>query len=271
MQAQKTIGVFDSGIGGTSIWKEIVTLLPLESTLYLADSKNAPYGNKSEEQIKQLCIKNTEKLIALGAKIIVIACNTATTNAIDYLRATYPIPFIGIEPAIKPAALKSQNKSIGILATRGTLNSKLFHSTSEKYTQDIKVVEIIGEGLVSLIEKGDLENPELIALLQTYLDPMLKARIDYLVLGCSHYPYLIPILRKLLPEHIQIIDSGEAVAKQTKNILEFNQLLNTTNQNSSHQIFTNGNLEVLNYFINSFRESVNNNKHLNILVTKENF
>ena len=137
----------------------------------------------------------------------------------------------------------------------------MFHSTSEKYTQDIKVVEIIGEGLVSLIEKGDLENPELIALLQTYLDPMLKARIDYLVLGCSHYPYLIPILRKLLPEHIQIIDSGEAVAKQTKNILEFNQLLNTTNQNSSHQIFTNGNLEVLNYFINSFRKSVNNNKH----------
>ena len=146
----------------------------------------------------------------------------------------------------------------------------MFHSTSEKYAQDIKVVEIIGEGLVSLIEKGDLENPELIALLQTYLDPMLKARIDYLVLGCSHYPYLIPILRKLLPEHIQIIDSGEAVAKQTKNILEFNQLLNTTNQNSSHQIFTNGNLEVLNYFINSFRESVNK-KHLNILVTKENF
>jgi len=253
MQLQDPIGVFDSGVGGTSIWKEIVTILPYESTIYLADSENAPYGNKSEEQIKQLCIKNTEKLIALGAKIIVVACNTATTNAIDYLRATYPIPFIGIEPAIKPAALQSINKSIGILATKGTLNSRLFHSTSEKYAQDIKVVEIIGEGLVPLIEKGDLQNPRLHALLQKYITPMLNAQIDYLVLGCSHYPYLIPLLKDILPAHIKIIDSGEAVAKQTKSILALRKILTIDQQATKHLLITNGDLDVFKTFISSFR------------------
>ena len=269
MQLQDSIGVFDSGVGGTSIWKEIVTLLPVESTIYLADSENAPYGNKSEQQIKQLCIKNTEKLIALGAKIIVVACNTATTNVIDYLRATYPIPFIGIEPAIKPAALKSQNKSIGILATKGTLNSRLFHSTSEKYTKDIKVIEVIGEGLVPLIEKGNLENPELRALLQKYLAPMLKAQIDYLVLGCSHYPYLLPLLKDLLPGHITIIDSGEAVAKQTKNILESHKILASDTKAVKHLLITNGDLDVFTSFVSSFRES--NKNDLNLSIQKQVF
>lgn len=269
MQLLGSIGVFDSGVGGTSIWKEIVSLLPYESTLYLADSKNAPYGNKSEEQIKQLCIKNTEKLIGLGAKIIVVACNTATTNAIDYLRATYSVPFIGIEPAIKPAALQSQNKSIGILATKGTLNSRLFHSTSEKYTQDIKVVEIIGEGLVPLIEKGDLKSSELLALLNKHLAPMLAAHIDYLVLGCSHYPYLIPLLKKLLPKHIEIIDSGAAVAKQVKNVLTNKNLLTETNKASKHILKTNGDLDIFISFITNF--SPNKKEELQISILKEDF
>lgn len=275
MQSQQSIGVFDSGVGGTSIWKEIVTLLPKESTIYLADSANAPYGNKSEKQILALCIKNTEKLIALGVKIIVVACNTATTNAIDYLRATYPIPFIGIEPAIKPAALQSKQKSIGILATKGTLNSKLFHNTIEKYTQNTTVVEIIGKGLVPLIEKGDLNNPELATLLKKYITPMLEAKIDYLVLGCSHYPYLITLLEKIIPKHIQIIDSGEAVAKQTQYILESNMLLNSNKQDVTHLLLTNSNLDVLSYFINSFAnnqsEGYKNKKSLNINIRKEDF
>ena len=270
MQLEGSIGVFDSGVGGTSIWKEIVAQLPYESTLYLADSANAPYGSKTPAHIKELCIKNTEKLIAHGAKIVVVACNTATTNAIDYLRASYPIPFIGIEPAIKPAALQSQNKSIGILATRGTLNSKLFSETSEKYTQDTKLIEVIGEGLVPLIEKGDLNNPALITLLQQYIAPMLEAQIDYLVLGCSHYPYLVPTLKKMLPEHVKIMDSGEAVARQTKNILTSKQLLQTRNCKAHHTLITNGDLAVFNLFINRFRESITG-KHLNITVQKETF
>jgi glutamate racemase len=147
------IGLFDSGVGGTSIWKEIHQLLPYENTIYLADSLNAPYGNKSREEIISFCIKNTELLLEKGCKTIVIACNTATTNAITILRERYNVPFIGIEPAIKPAALQSKTKSIGILATKGTLNSELFSLTTEEFTKDIVVTEIVGEGLVSFNRK----------------------------------------------------------------------------------------------------------------------
>jgi glutamate racemase len=270
MKVHDPIGVFDSGVGGTSIWKEIVTLLPRESTIYLADSLYAPYGNKTQDEINKLCVKNTEKLLDLGAKIIVVACNTATTNAINYLRKSYAVPFIGIEPAIKPAALKSANKSIGILATKGTLNSTLFNTTSDKYTQDINVVEVIGEGLVPLIEKGNLNDPQLTVLLEEYLAPMLKAKIDYLVLGCSHYPYLIPLLQELLPNHITIIDSGEAVAKQTKNILSTKSLLSPTDEAPKHLLITNGDQKVLSNFIDSFRESGDINPS-NLTIEKEKF
>ncbi|MBT8296451.1 MAG: glutamate racemase [Gramella sp.] len=227
MNDSRPIGIFDSGVGGTSIWKEIHQLLPSEKTIYLSDSKNAPYGIKTQKEIIDLSIKNTEKLLKLNCKLIVVACNTATTNAIKVLRSIYNLPFIGIEPAIKPAALKSRNKAIGILATRGTLASELFAQTSELYARDIKIIEVEGNGLVELIETGKKESKEAMILLERLLKPMLEARIDYLVLGCSHYPYLIPLLRKILPADVQIIDSGEAVAKQTKNILSQNKLLNT--------------------------------------------
>jgi len=154
MNSKQAIGIFDSGVGGLSIWNEITTLLPHERTIYLADSKNAPYGQKSKQTIIEFSIKNTELLIEKGCKIIVVACNTATTNAIDYLRSHYKIPFIGIEPAIKPAALQTKTNSIGILATKGTLSSALFHSTSKEFTEEILVIEQVGEGLVSLIESG---------------------------------------------------------------------------------------------------------------------
>ena len=164
-----SIGVFDSGIGGISIWKEIVSLLPNEDTIYLADSKNAPYGQKSKENIIALSIKNTEYLIGRGCKIIVVACNTATTNAIAYLRANYDVPFIGIEPAIKPAALKTKTKNIGILATKGTLNSKLFSVTLDKLPDDVKIIEQIGEGLVPLMESGKINSKEMTILLNEYI------------------------------------------------------------------------------------------------------
>ncbi len=257
MQENNIIGVFDSGVGGTSIWKEIVSLMPQESTIYLADSKNAPYGDKSPEEIIDLSVKNTEKLISLGAKIIVVACNTATTNAIDILRKNYDIPFIGIEPAIKPAAINSKNKSIGILATKGTLNSALFHQTSEKYTLGIEVIEVIGEGLVPLIEAGKTDSPEVRQLLTTYLEPMLAAQIDYLVLGCSHYPYLIPQLQELLPENVTIIDSGRAVAKQTQSILSSLGNLNASSK-VTHKLYSNKNESDLESFISTFRESIKN-------------
>ena len=225
--SKQHIGIFDSGVGGTSIWKEIRNVLPNENSIYLADSINAPYGPKGTRKIIELSIKNTEFLLEKNCKIIVVACNTATTNAISILREKYNVPFIGIEPAIKPAALNTKTKAIGILATKGTLSSALFHNTSSLYSNGITIIEQIGEGIVQLIENGSLDSLEMELLLKSYLKPMLKANIDYLVLGCTHYPYLIPKLIKLLPKHVKIIDSGLAVAKQTKSVLEQLDLLNT--------------------------------------------
>ncbi|AEH01255.1 glutamate racemase [Lacinutrix sp. 5H-3-7-4] len=236
---KNSIGIFDSGVGGTSIFKEIHALLPNESTIYLADSKYAPYGSKTKNEIIDLSIKNTEFLIDNNCKIIVIACNTATTNAIDILRNTYKIPFIGIEPAIKPAALQTQTKAIGILATKGTLSSALFHKTTDLYTNGIKVIEQVGEGIVQLIENGDLHTPKMEFLLKKYLQPMLAENIDYLVLGCTHYPYLMPILLNLLPKHVKIIDSGLAVAKQTKSVLEQYNLLNSIGKKPNNDFYIN--------------------------------
>lgn len=245
MKNQQAIGLFDSGIGGTSIWKEVVKLLPNEHTIYLADSKNAPYGQKSTNEILDLSIKNTEILISKGCKLIIVACNTATTNAIDYLRNTYNIPFIGIEPAIKPAALYSKTEAIGILATKGTLTSKLFVKTANEYTKNITTLEQHGEGLVELIEGGKLNSSETEELLNKYLLPMLKYNIDHLVLGCTHYPYLIPQIKKIIGSTVRIIDSGEAVAKQTKTILDKCDLLNNTSNKPTFQFYTNTSKKVL--------------------------
>jgi glutamate racemase len=244
MTNNNPIGLFDSGIGGTSIWKEIHLLLPNEDSIYLADSKNAPYGQKSKEEIIHLSEKNTEFLLNKNCKIIVVACNTATTNAIKELRAKYDIPFIGIEPAIKPAATHSQTQKIGILATKGTLNSELFYKNVEKF-QDIEIIEQVGFGLVDLIENGQINSPEMKQLLQSYLKPMVEQNIDYLVLGCSHYPYLIPQIKKIIPSHIKIIDSGEAVARQTKNVLNEKVGFRNENTQSTQLFYTNSNPAVL--------------------------
>ena len=244
--SMQPIGIFDSGVGGTSIWKEIHALLPHEDTIYLADSLHAPYGPRGKEKIIDLSIKNTEFLLEKGCKLIVVACNTATTNAIKVLRANYNVPFIGIEPAIKPAALKTKTKAVGILATKGTLSSELFNTTSGLFANDINVIEQVGEGIVPLIESGQLYSNKLKSLLELYLEPMIEANIDYLVLGCTHYPYLIPLLIEMLPKHVKIIDSGEAVARQTKAMLIKHNLLNTISRISKHQFYTNSkNVNVL--------------------------
>lgn len=243
MNNNKPIGIFDSGIGGTSIWAEIHHLLPDEKTIYLADSKNAPYGQKSKPEIIALSIKNTELLLEMDCKLVVVACNTATTNAIQELRAKYKVPFIGIEPAIKPAATHSKTQNIGILATQGTLNSELFNKNVEKF-HNTKIIEQVGHGLVPLIENGEINSPQMTTLLQAYLKPMTEADIDYLVLGCSHYPYLIPQIKKILPAHIQIIDSGEAVARQTQKVLK--EKVGLSNLKNRKPIFyTNANPKVL--------------------------
>ena len=254
MNSKQAIGIFDSGIGGLSIWKEITVQLPHEHTIYLADSKNAPYGQKTKEQIIEFSIKNTELLLEKGCKIIVVACNTATTNAITYLRKHFDVPFIGIEPAIKPAALQTQTNSIGILATKGTLSSALFHTTSQQFTKGIHVIEQIGEGLVPLIESGKVNSIETEELLQKFLKPMLKKHIDYLVLGCSHYPFLIPQIQKIIGNNIVIIDSGAAVARQTLSVLQQENLLNKNKSIPKHQLFSNAKTNTLEQIIKTLNK-----------------
>jgi glutamate racemase len=242
------IGIFDSGLGGLSICKEIVKILPHESIIYLADSSNAPYGEKTKDEIIRLSIKNAELLIALGCKAIVVACNTATTNAISTLRATFPVPFIGIEPATKAAALKTKTGKIGVLATRGTLKSDLFISTSNKFRGHIDIIEVQGYDLVRLIEEGALDAT--IPLLKKYLLPMVNEGVDIIVLGCTHYPFLIPIIKEIVPSHISIVDAGEAVARQTLNVLKDAQLLNSATYAGRKIFYTNNQLVLFDYFIN---------------------
>jgi glutamate racemase len=181
----------------------------------------------------------------------VVACNTATTNAIQILRDKYTVPFIGIEPAIKPAGLITKTKRIGILATKGTLNSELFENTSGTLNTDIEIIEKVGEGLVDLIENGHINSSEMHQLLSEYLKPMIESNIDALVLGCTHYPYLIPQIEEIIGNTIQIIDSGLAVAKQTKNILEKFDLLQTNDvtDNTYHHFYINTKSDVLKHLV----------------------
>ena len=243
----RPIGMFDSGLGGISIWKDVTNHLPHESVVYLADSVNAPYGEKSREEIIQFSIKNTELLLEKNCKLIIVACNTATTNAISYLRENYPVPFIGIEPATKTATERTQSGKIGVLATKGTLLSDLYNQTSNKYGSNHDIIEMEGKGLVRLIEDGKLEETK--PLLKEYLTPMIDGGVDCIVLGCTHYPFLTPIIKSMVPEHVQILDTGLAVARQAQRILQDEQLLNQSDASGNYQFYTNNDLEILNSFL----------------------
>lgn len=256
MKSQHPIGLFDSGVGGTTIWSEIHKLMPYENTIYLADSKYAPYGNRPAEEIIRLSIKNVEKLIAFDCKIIIVACNTATTNAIEVLREKFSIPFIGIEPPIKPAALQSKTKRIGVLATKGTLSSTHFNKASKNYTNTVDIIEVIGKQLVTLIEAGEIDSPKIINLLKEYTAPMIAANVDHVVLGCTHYPYLTPILRQILPSHVQITNSGEAVARQTKKVLTDNKMLHEKKEKPFYRFYTNGNARILKSLLQEYSDKI---------------
>ncbi|MCK5637402.1 MAG: glutamate racemase [Flavobacteriaceae bacterium] len=253
---ENPIGMFDSGIGGITIYDEIHKLLPNENIIYLADSKNSPYGGKSKEKIIEYSVKNTDFLLKKGCKIIVVACNTASTNAVKHLREHYNVPFIRVQPAIKPAALNSKTKTVGILATNGTLESELLFETSQKFARGVRVIKQIGEGLVSLIESGKIESIEMTNLLYKYMEPMLKENIDFLVLGCTHYPFLIPQLKKIVGDKVTIIDSGEAIARQTKVILEQENLINIYKNSIVREFYINKNPDVFQYFLNSYNENI---------------
>jgi len=246
-----SIGFFDSGIGGITIWESVNRLLPNENTIYLADSKNSPYGKKPNDELINISKENVEFLINKKCKLIVVACNTATTNSINFLRKSYNLPFIGIEPAIKPAALNTKTGKIGVLATKGTLGSSLFEKTSNIHGQNVEIIEQRGLGLVELIEKGIYSGSKIDSLLKEYLNPMLENNIDKLVLGCTHYPLIKESIKKIINESINIIECSEAVALQTERVLIKSNLINSSTEKSKKLFYTNGDKNVLNSLLNN--------------------
>jgi len=214
------IGIFDSGLGGLSVWSEVVRLMPNQPTIYFADAANCPYGGKTEDEIFQLTEKGIKWLLKSGARIIIIACNTATGAAIEQLRAKYPeVPFVGIEPAIKKAVENSSNGIIGIMATKFTLQSKKYLNTKNRYAKNCKVIEQVGEGLVELVENDEINSDKTTNLLIKYLTPMIEEGADTLVLGCTHYPFLKERIKEITNNKIEIIDPAPYVVKHTIDIM----------------------------------------------------
>jgi len=220
------VAVFDSGVGGLSVLNEIQALLPNESLLYVADCGHIPYGEKSPEYIRQRCAVISEFFREQGAKALVIACNTATVAGAADLRQRYPDwPLVGMEPAVKPAAAATRSGVVGVLATTGTLQSAKFAALLDRFANDVRVVTQPCPGLVEMIEGGDLHSEALRQLLRSYVDPLLAAGCDTIILGCTHYPFLKPLLLEMIPASISLIDTGAAVARQLQRLLEARDLL----------------------------------------------
>ncbi|MBC3373627.1 glutamate racemase [Pseudomonas sp. SWRI92] len=218
--SEAPVGVFDSGVGGLSVLGEIRRLLPNESLLYVADCGHIPYGEKSPEFIRQRCAIIADFLRREGAKALVVACNTATVAGVADLRRDYPDwPIVGMEPAVKPAAAATRSGIVGVLATTGTLQSAKFAALLDRFASDVRVITQPCPGLVELIEAGDLHNPALHQLLLGYVTPLLVAGCDTLILGCTHYPFLKPLLGQMVPESVILIDTGAAVARQLQRLL----------------------------------------------------
>ena len=224
------IGIFDSGVGGLSVFREIRKQLPKENYIYYSDNAHCPYGEKSKEYITERARTITKFLISKGADIIVVACNTATAAAISTLRNEFDISFIGMEPAVKPAAAKTKSGIVGVLATAGTLKAEKYLTTRGKYAEEVRFVEHVGEGFVELVERGALKGEEAEALVRRSLLPLLEAGADTIVLGCTHYPFLAETIAKVASEfcperEISIIDPAPAVAKHLMEIMEEHRLI----------------------------------------------
>ena len=219
------IGIFDSGSGGLSVLREILRVLPRERYVYYADNANCPYGEKTPEFIQNRCRVITEYLLSRGAQIIVVACNTATAAAITTLRNEYPIKFIGMEPAVKPAALSSKSGVIGVLATAGTLKGSKYLTTKGIYEDDVKIVEHVGQGFVELVENGILDGPKAEDTVRKSLLPLLDAGADKIVLGCTHYPFLRDVIQRVAGPDVQIIDPAPAVARHLIEVMKEEGLL----------------------------------------------
>lgn len=242
--SEAAVGVFDSGVGGLSVLGEIERLLPDESLLYVADTGHMPYGEKSPEFIRERCVQVAQFFREQDAKALVLACNTATVAAVADLRQRYPDwPIVGMEPAVKPAAAATRSGIVGVLATTGTLRSAKFVALLDRFANEVQVITQPCPGLVELIETGDLHSPELRLLLQGYVQPLLAAGCDTLILGCTHYPFLKPLLATLVPADVVLVDTGAAVARQLQRLLSGGALL-AKGPTRPAQFWTSGSVDI---------------------------
>jgi glutamate racemase len=234
------IGIYDSGMGGLSVRREVCRLLPEESVIYLGDGKNCPYGSRSVEEIRRLSVEAVEHLLGMGCKLIVVACNTATAASIDYLRATYPsVPIVGMEPAIKPACLQTKSRVVGVLATERSLDGDLFRRTAARYGQDIEVITAPGRGFVELVECDKEQSEEAVETVRRAMQPMLDRGADHIVLGCTHYPFLLEALERAAEGYrVTFVDPSPAVARRVKQLLEENDLLCEAGHSPQYQFVT---------------------------------
>jgi len=242
MMKSQPIGIFDSGVGGLSVAQKIRELLPNENLIYIADSFHAPYGDKSEEFIIQRSNLLTRFLVEQGAKIIVVACNTATVSTIRKLRDTFDLPIVGIEPGVKPAAESSQTGVIGILATERTLKSESFNQLAKRFDKTTRVETQACPGFVEQVERLELNNEKTIELVNHHIHTLLDKGVDTIVLGCTHYPFLLPLIKKATPKNMIIIDTGLAVAKEVRRRLNEQELLSTQNTNGESFFYSSGSL-----------------------------
>lgn len=251
------IGIFDSGIGGLSVFREIRKLLPEQGYIYYSDSAHCPYGEKSKEYIIDRARAITRRLMGMGAEIVVVACNTATAAAISTLRKEFPIKFIGMEPAIKPAAALTKTGVVGVLATAGTLKAEKYLDTREKWAQSITVVEHIGEGFVELVEKEQTSGAEAEAVVQNSLVPLLEAGADTIVLGCTHYPFLADTIKKVAAAHgadgnsFHLIDPAPAVARHLLEVMEAEGIQTVSPEGFSMELLCSGDRKGLLHTYNS--------------------
>lgn len=240
------IGVFDSGVGGLSVWREIARQLPHESTLYVADQAHIPYGPRPLDEVRRYAEGITRFLLDRGAKLIVVACNTASGAALHTLRATFPAtPFVGMEPAVKPAAERTRTGVVGVIATPATFQGDLFPALVARFAAAVDLRAQTCPGLVEAVEAGDLATPETEALLRRYLAPMLDAGIDQLVLGCTHYPFLRATIARIVGPAVGLIDPGPAVARQAGRLLAARRLAAPLDQAGTHVFYTSGEPERL--------------------------
>ncbi|MCC2655965.1 MAG: glutamate racemase [Panacagrimonas sp.] len=219
------IGVFDSGVGGLSVLRELRRLLPDEDFLYYADSAHCPYGGKSLVEIQARAAAITEELLAAACKLIVVACNTATIAAVEHLRANYPVPFVGMEPAVKPACALTRSGVVGVLATGAALGGEKFHRLVAQHAAGVRVITQPCPGLVECVEAGELDGPRVAELIGRYVKPLTRAGADVIVLGCTHYPFLRELVQNAAGPKVTLLDTGEAVARQTRRVLERDALL----------------------------------------------